>query len=124
MSMFDSWDTIETSTSRIGCMMNKVTMRQYSKSFKNGERLYRRLMVSQNLIRESGAEAFTLKNKGGLYAMVPDENGPLRAIGSRMLGISSAVLDEMVEKIGEDECQASVIDGAIVFQINDNFIIG
>ena len=124
MSMFDSWDTIKTSTFRSGCMMNKVTMRQYAKVFKNGERLYRRLIVSQNLIRESGAEVFTLKNKGGLYAMVPDENGSLRAIGSRMLGISSAVLDDMVEKIGDDECQAQVIDGAIVFPIKDNFIIG
>lgn len=124
MSMFDSWETINTNTFKSRGMQNKVTMRQYAKRFKNCERMYRRLIVSQNLISESGAEAFTLKNKGGLYAMVPDENGPLRAIGSRMLGISSAVLDEMVEKIGEDECQASVIDGAIVFPIKDNFIIG
>lgn len=124
MSMFDTWDTVQVNTSPKRCQLNKVTMRQYTKKTPKGDKVYRRFIVSQNLITESGAERFSLKSKGNVFAMVPDPDGPLSPIGSRMLGISSIVLDDIAEKIGEDECKASVIDGAIVFPIKDNFIIG
>lgn len=124
MSMFDTWDTITVNVSPNRGQKNRVTMKQYTKNTPKGGKIYRRLIVSQNLIVESGAERFTLKNKGNVFALVPDPDGPLSPISTRMLGISSVVLDDIVEKIGEDECQASVIDGAIVFPIRDNFIIG
>lgn len=124
MSFFDSWDTVQVCRVRPSAWRNRVVLKQYTKQTPTGPKEYRRLIVSKNLIEESGSENFILKNKGDLYAIIPDEMGQLHAIGSRMLGISSSVLDEIAEKIGDEECQASVIDGAIVFPIRDNFIIG
>jgi len=119
MSLFDTWETVAVSATRPRAWNNRVLMRAYAK----GNKEYRKLIVSLNLIEESGSENFILKTKGDLYAMIPDENGPLRCMGSRVLGISTAVLNDIVEKVGDDECQASVIDGAIVFPIKDDFMV-
>lgn len=123
MSIFDSWDDVVVTAYRIPLQPNTVRLRHYTKTSRFGDKKYRRLVVSKNLIDETGAERFTLKNKGDTYALVPDDNGPLYYRSNKLLGISSIVLDEIVERIKTEECQASVIDGAIVFPIGNEFIV-
>lgn len=124
MAIFDSWETVPVSANRYCSQPNRVTLHQYNKSTPNGPKVYRRFIVSRNLLDESGADRFVLKTKGDTFALVPDPNGPLYHTSNRLLGIPSAVIDAIAEKIQMDECQASCIDGAIVFPIRDNFIIG
>lgn len=122
MSLFDSWDVVDLQIQRRSTSLNKVRIYKSSGGEKRGE--YWRMFISRNLIDEAGADRFVLRTKGGTYALVPAENGPLYYRDGRVGGISSKALEEITEKIMQRECNASVIDGAIVFPIGDNFIIG
>ena len=124
MAIFDSWETVPVSVNRYKALPNRIRLCKYDKPTANGPKSYRRFLVSKNLLDESGADRFVLKTKGDTFALVPDPNGPIYHTGNRLLGVSSTVIDVIAEKIQVDECQASCIDGAIVFPIRDNFIIG
>lgn len=123
MSIFDTWDDVNV-TYRRPVLPNTVRLTYSTKRTPQGEKQYRRMLVSKSLIRECGTDTFVLKNKGNTYALVPDDNGNLLYRGGRIIGISSSAIDGIVEKINEEECKAKVIDGAIVFPVGNEFFIG
>lgn len=122
MSIFDSWDDVKIPRKHNGSSLGNVIK---FPSYQHGSsRAYRRFVISKYLTEQTDADRFSLKTKGGLFALVPDEDGQFYFTNSKVIGFTTEALDAIVEKIGCEECQASVVEGAVVFPFKDEFIIG
>ena len=102
--MFMDWEEVPIERTRnYQCLDHQIVIERINK--KDEKALQLRLRISKDIMRENKVKEgtkYTIKKNGVVFALVPDENGPLVYDGQKFGGCSTKTLQKILSTLGGD----------------------
>ena len=102
--MFMDWEEVPIERTRnYQSLDHQIVIERINK--KDEKALQLRLRISKDIMRENKVKEgtkYTIKKNGVVFALIPDENGPLVYDGQKFGGCSTKTLQKILSTLGGD----------------------